>query len=106
MMKKSATILIMYDGPDTSEFHAWMDGPHYAEVAATPGIVSARRFKVLEGPEGHRRYAAVLETNDLEATLAWRNSPEGQRSQTEANELGVSNRYSIVCELLYSTENS
>jgi len=105
-VKKKATILITYDGPDTAEFHAWMDGPHYSEVSATPGIVCARRYRVVDGPAGHRRYVAILETNDLDATLAWRNSPEGQRSQKEANDFGVSNRYSVVCELLYSTESS
>lgn len=103
-MKKHATIMVMYDGPDTPEFHTWMDGPHYAEVAGTPGIVSAKRYRVNEGPEGHRRYVALLETADLDATLAWRNSADGQRSQKEANDLGVTNRYSVVCELLYSIE--
>jgi len=102
-MKAKHMILVMYDGPTTAEFIEWMNGPHYDEVAVTPGIVAARRFEVTAGPEGHRRYVAILETEDLAKTLAWRDSPEGQRSQKEANDRGVTNRYSLVCELAHST---
>ncbi len=96
-------ILVTYDAPSDQEFIDWMNGPHYDEVRATPGIVAARRYQVVAGPPGHRRYVAILETEDLEATLAWRNSPEGQRSQQEANDRGVCERYSLVCELAFST---
>lgn len=102
-MKRKAMILVMYDGPDDAPFQAWMDGPHYDEVRATPGIVAARRYRVADGPSGHRRYVAILESDDIDATLAWRNGGDGQRSQREANEHGVANRYSLVCELLFST---
>lgn len=96
-------ILVMYDGPTSVDFIEWMNGPHYDEVKATPGIVAARRFEVTAGPDGHRRYVAILETENLEQTLAWRDSPEGQRSQKEANDRGVTNRYSLVCKLAHST---
>jgi heme-degrading monooxygenase HmoA len=99
-------IVVMYDGPDSEAFISWMNGPHYAEVKATPGIVAARRYEVVDGPADRRRYVAILETDDLEATLAWRNSPDGQRSQREANERGVTNRYSVIGKLAYSTERS
>ena len=96
-------ILVTYDAPTDQEFIDWMNGPHYDEVRATPGIVAARRYQVISGPQGHRRYVAILETDDLEATLAWRDSAEGQRSQREANDRGVCERYSLVCELAFST---
>jgi hypothetical protein len=102
-MKKSAVVVITYDGPDNQEFSDWMDGPHYNDVKNTPGIVRARRFKVVAGPPGHRRYLAILETDDIDATLAWRDSPAGQSSQKEANDRGVTNRYSLICEQLYET---
>jgi heme-degrading monooxygenase HmoA len=101
-MKKSSVVVITYDGPDTAEFSEWMDGPHYEEVRNTPGIVSAKRFRVTNGPAGHRRYLAILESEDIDATIAWRDSPQGQHSQAEANSRGVTNRYSVVCELLHS----
>jgi heme-degrading monooxygenase HmoA len=101
-MKKKAVIVITYDGPDTQDFSDWMDGPHYTEVKNTPGIISAKRFRVVSGPEGHRRYLAILESEDIDATLAWRDSPDGQRSQEEANSRGVTNRYSVICELLHA----
>jgi len=102
-MKQKAIILVMYDGPTDREFIDWMNGPHYDEVKATPGIVAARRYEVLDGLPDHRRYVAILETQNLEATLAWRDSPEGQRSQKEANDHGVKNRYSLVARLAFST---
>ena len=100
-MNRNAVIVITYDGPDTREFSDWMDGPHYEEVKNTPGIIRARRFKVTSGPPGHRRYLAILESDDIDSTLAWRDSEAGQRSQKEANDMGVTSRYSLVCELLY-----
>jgi heme-degrading monooxygenase HmoA len=93
----------MYDGPNNRDFVEWMNGPHYAEVKTTPGIVAARRYEVLDGPPDRKRYVAILESDDLAATLAWRDSPQGQRSQKEANDRGVHNRYSVTAKLAYST---
>lgn len=103
MKKRRDVIVVMYDGPDTGEFAEWMNGPHYEEVKRTPGIVAARRYEIVAGPPDRRRYVAILETENLGATLAWRESPEGQRSQQEANDRGVSNRYSVVGRLAFST---
>jgi len=103
MTQARDVIVVMYDGPDTKEFIDWMNGPHYDEVRATPGIVAARRFEIVDGPPQRRRYLAILETADLGATLAWRSSPAGQRSQREADERGVSNRYAVVGRLAFST---
>jgi hypothetical protein len=103
MTKRRDVIVVMYDGPDTRDFIDWMNGPHYDEVKRTPGIVAARRYEIVAGPADRRRYVAILETEDLAATLAWRDSPDGQRSQKEANERGVANRYSVVGRLAFST---
>ncbi len=102
-MKRKSIILVMYDSPNDPEFIAWMNGPHYDEVRATPGVVAARRYEVVDGPSDRRQYAAIIETEDLDATIAWRDSPEGQRSQKEANDRGVHNRYSLICRLANST---
>lgn len=106
MKKRRHVIIVMYDGPDSEEFIAWMNGPHYDEVRSTPGIVAARRYEIVEGPADRRRYVAILETDDVDATLAWRNSPAGTRSQRDANKRGVSNRYSVVGKLAFSTVSS
>lgn len=103
MYPAAGVIVVMYDGPDTREFIDWMNGPHYDEVKATPGVVAASRYEVIEGPPDRRRYLAVLESDNLDATLAWRNSSAGQRSQREANERGVHNRYAVVGKLAFST---
>lgn len=102
-MKRKGTVLVMYDAPSDAEFEAWMHGPHYDEVMNTPGVIAARRYEVIDPPAGQRRYIALIESNDLDATLAWRSSPEGQRSQQEANERGVSNRYGLICRMVYSS---
>lgn len=98
-MKRKGTVVVMYDAP--AEADTWMHGPHYDEVLRTPGVTKVRRYEVLEGPQGCRKYIALIESDDVEATVAWRSSPEGQRSQTEANELGVANRYAMVCKRIY-----
>jgi hypothetical protein len=103
MYHTAGVIVVMYDGPDTREFIDWMNGPHYDEVKATPGIVAASRYEVIDGPPDRRRYLAVLESDNLEATLDWRNGSAGQRSQREANERGVHNRYAVVGKLAFST---
>jgi hypothetical protein len=98
-MTKKGTVVVMYDAP--AEADAWMHGPHYDEVKHTPGVTDVRRYEVVEGPEGCRRYIALIESDDVDATVAWRSSADGQRSQTEANERGVSNRYPMICRRIY-----
>lgn len=95
-------ILMMYDAPMDPEFEAWMHGPHYDEVLSTPGVVGVQRFDVTDGPADRRRYVAIIHTDDIQATLAWRNSPDGQRSQREANERGVTNRYGLICDTIFN----
>lgn len=95
----SHAVIVMYDAP--TELDEWMHGPHYDEVLATPGVTHVRRYEVQAGPDGARKYLAIIETDDLDATLQWRDSPAGQHSQKEANERGVSNRYSLICKRVY-----
>lgn len=66
----SHAVIVMYDAP--AELDAWMHGDHYREVLATPGVTGVRRYEVLDGPQACRKYLAVIETDDLDATLAWR----------------------------------
>ena len=89
----------MYDAPTQAD--EWMHGPHYDEVKTTPGVTDVRRYEVLEGPQGWRQYVALIESDDIDATIAWRSSPAGQRSQAEANERGVTSRYAMVCKRIY-----
>ncbi len=96
---KKGTVVVMYDAP--AEADAWMHGPHYDEVRRTPGVTSVSRYEVVEGPEGARKYIALIESDDVDATIAWRSSPDGQRSQAEADERGVANRFSVICKRIY-----
>ena len=98
-MARRGTVVVMYDAPEETD--KWMHGPHYDEVMATPGVTEVRRYEVLQGPQGCRRYVALIESDDVDATLAWRDGPDGQRSQAEANERGVTNRYGMVCKRIY-----
>ncbi|GAA4349117.1 hypothetical protein GCM10023165_35600 [Variovorax defluvii] len=98
-MRNKGTVIVMYDAP--SEADAWMHGPHYDEVLRTPGVTEVRRYEAVAGPEGCRKYIALIDSDDIDATLAWRDSAEGQRSQAEANERGVDNRYAIVAKRIY-----
>jgi len=98
-IEPSHAVIMMYDAP--ADLDDWMHGDHYREVLATPGVKAVRRYEVLAGPEGCRKYVAVIETDDLQATLAWRGSEQGARSQQDANDRGVSNRYGLTCKRIY-----
>ena len=98
-MKRKGTVIVMYDAP--AEADDWMHGPHYEEVERTPGVTEVRRYELVQGPEGCRKYLALIESDDIDATVNWRSSPEGQRSQAEANERGVTNRYGMVSKRIY-----
>lgn len=100
-MKRAGTVVVMYDAP--AEADAWMHGPHYDEVKSTPGVTAVRRYEVIDGPKGTQKYIALIESDDIDATVAWRSSPDGKRSQTEANERGVGNRHGMVCRRIYSS---
>lgn len=102
-MKRSGMILVMNDAPNDEAFVEWLHGPHMAEVKATPGLTKITRYEIVDGPPDRRQYVGVLETDDLDATLAWRNSPQSRRSQEEADRRGVRNRYSLVCRPVYSS---
>lgn len=92
-------VVVMYDAP--AAIDTWIHGPHYEEVKRTPGVTSIFRYEVIGGPLGCRKYVALIETDNIQATVAWRSSPEGQRSQAEANARGVTNRYGMICKRLY-----
>ncbi|MEO6747005.1 MAG: hypothetical protein ABIN08_21195 [Caldimonas sp.] len=98
-MSNKGTVIVLYDAPPEAD--AWMHGPHYDEVNRTPGVIDVRRYETVTGPDGCRRYIALIESDDIDATLAWRDSLEGQRSQGEANDRGVANRYAIVAKRIY-----
>lgn len=102
-MKRSGMILVMNDAPNDAAFIEWLHGPHMEEVKATPGLTKITRYEVVDGPADRRQYVGVLETDDLDATLAWRSSPESRRSQEEADRRGIRNRYSLVCRPVYSS---
>lgn len=98
-MSNKGTVIVLYDAP--GEADAWIHGPHYDEVNRTPGVTEVRRYETMSGPDGCRRYIALIDSDDIDATLVWRDSPQGQRSQAEANERGVANRYAIVAKRIY-----
>lgn len=100
-MTRKGTIMVMYDAP--IEADSWMHGPHYDEVNATPGVTAVRRYEIIEAPAGTRKYIALIESDDVDATIAWRASPDGVDSQEAANSRGVNNRYAMVCRRIYSS---
>ena len=44
------------------EFNQWYDNVHLADVKKVPGIVGARRFKILT-PDAAHRYVAIYEVD-------------------------------------------
>lgn len=69
-------LVIALNGPTESEgdetrYNEWYDGTHLPDLLKVGGIVSGRRFKVLQGNVPWP-YAAVyeIETEDLSAVMA------------------------------------
>ena len=54
------------------EFNHWYNTVHVPDVLETPGILSARRFRNDEPPEGHGRFLAIyeVETEDIQQTVS------------------------------------
>jgi hypothetical protein len=100
-MKKRGIILLMCDAPSDPEFVQWLHGPHMDEVKATPGITKVTRYEVIDGPADRRQFVGIMETDDIDATLAWRKTAASQRSQSEADARGIANRYALVCVPVY-----
>ena len=68
-------MLLAINGPKPGEgndeaFTEWYNGTHLPEILGVDGIVSARRFKVLQGSMPQPYVAAYeIETDDLPAVL-------------------------------------
>lgn len=101
-MAERGYVVVLYDAPNDEEFQSWIHGPHYEEILeGTPGVRAITRLEVLDPAPGQQRYAALIQTDDLAATLAWRSSPQGQRSQSEANARGIRNRGGFAARIIY-----
>lgn len=106
-MAERGYVILFYDAPDDPEFQAWLHGPHFDEVIEkTPGVHSITRLEVLEPAPGHRRYIALLETDDLSTTLAWRRGPGGRELREDALAHGVRNRSDLAARVVYDTRQA
>lgn len=82
------TIFVTYEAPRTREFEEWMHGPHYDDLLRQPGVVGISRFERLGTSGGMGGYVALIQSQDLAATLQYRNSI-GRSAQLEADSRGV-----------------
>ncbi len=101
-MKQNGIIVVTFNTPDTKEFTDWVHGPHMKDISRIPGLYKVRRYQVVEGPADRRGYLAVLEPDDLEASMAYRKTPEGQRPQQDSNSRGTTDRYTLSCREIFS----
>jgi hypothetical protein len=77
MRYKMVVLTNATDGND-AEFNRWYDEQHLGDVLAIPGVVGAKRFKIV-GLADKWRYLAIyeLETDDPEAVAAELNTRAG-----------------------------
>lgn len=101
-MSRRGTLILQYDAPDSAD--AWVHGPHYDELLSVPGVISISRYKRADKVENWRQYMVIIESDDVDATLAWRNGPNGKRSQDDAGQNGLRNRSGAWFELIYAGE--
>jgi hypothetical protein len=101
-MKQKGVLVLMFDAPETQDFFDWVHGPHMQDIGKIPGVVRVRRYRILKGPPDRRGFVAVIDTDDLEASMAYRNSPQGQGPQQDSVKRGVTNRYGLACREIFS----
>jgi hypothetical protein len=101
-MKRKGVIVFMFDAPNTPEFLEWVHGPHMQDIGKMPGVVRVRRYEVIDGPPDRRGGVAVIESEDLDATIEYRKSAEGQKPQQDSIDRGVTNRYGLFCREIFS----
>jgi hypothetical protein len=69
-------LLLALNGPtpdgDEAAYNRWYDEVHVPDLEAIDGVLSARRFKVLQAKGVDHPYVAAyeIETDDLEALMA------------------------------------
>lgn len=75
-------ILVAMNGPKLGDgnderFNEWYNKRHLPDILSVPGVLSARRFKVVRGSVS-TPYAAFyeIETDDIEHTFALINGPD------------------------------
>jgi hypothetical protein len=102
-MADRGVMIEFYDAPDTEAFNNWLYGPHYEEVfRIIPGVRSIKRYEILNpAMPGKQRIVIVLESDDIDATWAFRRTPSGLRSRYDSELHGLTNREEYYCRLLY-----
>ena len=103
-MKRRGIILLMNDAPTDKVFEDWLQGPHMDESKSAPGVRKITRYKIVDGPADRRQFVGLIESDDLDATLAWRNGTQGMQAAEETVKRGLRNRVSFVCEPVFSTD--
>lgn len=99
---QKGTLVLQYDAPDEAD--AWFHGPHYTELlTVVPGVVAVRRYKLASATDPWPKYLVIIESADIDATLAWRKSAEGKLSQDDATRHGLRNRASAVYHCIFSS---
>ncbi len=101
-MSRKGIVLITFDAPDTQEFLDWAHNKHMQDVSKVPGITGVRRFEVVAGPEDRRRFLSITEYDEIDSALAYRKSNVGKLPQQDADSRGVSRRYLLACEEIFS----
>ncbi|MEJ0040686.1 MAG: hypothetical protein WDO68_32480 [Gammaproteobacteria bacterium] len=96
-------IMVTFNAPDTQEFLNWAHTVHMKDMNKVPGVYRIRRYEIVDGPADKRRYLAVIETEDVEASMAYRKTPDGLKPQQDSNSRGVSDRYTLTCREIFDT---
>lgn len=93
-------IVVTYRAPRDPEFEAWLHGPHYDDLLRQPMVRSVRRLEPVDAAGATAFYIALIESEDLGATLSHRNGP-GRPAQVEADERGLERLDHYVMHTVY-----
>lgn len=93
-------IVVTYRAPRDPEFETWLHGPHYDDLLRQPAVRAVRRLEPIDATGDTAFYVALIESDDLEATLRYRNGP-GRPAQVEADERGLQRLDRYVMRTVY-----
>jgi hypothetical protein len=74
----AAHVMVVYTNPvagKEDEYNEWYNNVHLGEVLQTPGMIAARRFRLVDGPglgdEPQHSYLAIyeIESDSVRATI-------------------------------------
>ncbi len=91
-MTSSGLVLVHHDAPTDLTFSQWLHGEYLPAIMPLMGLSRVTRNEAISPESASHQFVTILETPDVEHTLAAMNNPAWQQLAAEAVRRGVSRR--------------